>query len=338
MISNAKFEELLSLQESLILDFKQQMYDLSSEDKIAALVKDIISMINTKRASSSHIIIGVKANPNGENQLLGIDTFIDESIIQEKIKNKITPTPEFSYYIKEFNDLKFGVLEFPVIQYPSFLYTPIKLKGLDPSVPYYRLGTSNQEAKGHKVIEIYEWITKISKSDEAEFSREDWIMDILIRINENKEPLSTLILEAYELGLEYKIEPLLNFCSTEIKGIGEYPYNENYRLVDYYYCYGYYSNLTSENETQIAQKLLLQNNYIVTNYFMKMPISEIETYLNKINKTGGSIILDCSTRFFNNRIKLEDAKAISIFLHPNTLEDALTKIKNQLNSILVSLN
>lgn len=338
MIDEAKFEELISMQESMLLDFKKEMYNLSNEDKTADLVKDIISMINTKRASTSYIIIGIDAQSNGENVLVGINSHFDEAIIQEKIKNKITPTPIFEYYVKEHNQLKFSVFEFPVNQYKSFLSSPIKLKGIEPSVPYYRLGSTNQEAKGHKVIEINDWITSVGKPMQESFTKEDWLMDILHRLNDNEEPLSRIILETYEFALQYKIEPLLDFCSTEIKGVSDYSEQEKYRFINVNYCYGKFSPIKKEPQRIWESRLLNTNNYFVHPHILKFSISEIETYVKEIIETDAIFVLDTTVEYLvPHAIVEQKQKKISIIVHLSVFKEVQINIKAQLHRILMSL-
>lgn len=338
MLTKSKFEELITLPESILLDYKKEMYDLSSDDKTACLVKDIISMINTKRASTSYIIIGVDAKANGENTLLGINDHIDDAILQEKIKNKIVPTPIFEYYAFECDNMKFGVFEFPVTQYKTFLSCPLKLKGLEPSIPYYRLGSSNQKAEGHKVIEIHEWITTNSKQkDEDQLSKEDLLMDILHQLNDDEEPLSKIILDGYEYGITYNVDALLNFCSTEIKGVSPYSTAEKYRTVGINYCYGRFDNIKNEHQTVWERRLLSENNYFVIDHIIKSPVSEIEKSIKEAKANGATMVLDTKLSYFHPHIQTEDNKGITVFLHLSTLNDVRSKIKEQYLRILMTL-
>ena len=147
MITKTKFKMLIEGQESSVLDFKSKMYDFSNKEKATSdFVKDVICMSNTIRKEDSYIIIGVEEKNDGKKELHGLDMDIDDAILQDKVKDKVYPRPNFSYYTMTYEEKQFGIIEFPVTKYSTPLTPTSKLKGLEVGKVYYRQGTSNSEA------------------------------------------------------------------------------------------------------------------------------------------------------------------------------------------------
>ncbi|MEH2068670.1 MAG: ATP-binding protein [Nostoc sp.] len=98
------FQSLIERQESEILDFKRDAYNLSEEDEKLALVKDIVCMYNTPRTEDAHIVIGVKEYTTSPKDVCGIDLsttnpkHLDQSSMQSAFQLKgleIEPFPSF---------------------------------------------------------------------------------------------------------------------------------------------------------------------------------------------------------------------------------------------------
>jgi len=160
MINENDFKRLINLSESTILDFKREMYNFVNDiDKIktAKFVKDIISFANTIRTESSFIIIGIEEKRDGSKVFHGLDTFVDDSILQDKIKDKVYPRPAFCFYTLLYENKKYGIIEIPIVKYPSPIVPIKKMKGLEPQCIYFRQGTTNTEAKGYENIRINDW-------------------------------------------------------------------------------------------------------------------------------------------------------------------------------------
>lgn len=116
-MTDQTFIEILNKPESSILDFKADLYNFSNDDDNTVLskyIKDVISFSNTIRESSGHIIFGVKELSDNTKQKIGITKNIDDAIFQDKVKSKLYPLPKFNYSTKDFEGLKFGILEFPM--------------------------------------------------------------------------------------------------------------------------------------------------------------------------------------------------------------------------------
>lgn len=339
MIDKGRFETLLKLPESAELDFKRDMYDLSKDDaeysKTGRMAKDIISFINTIRLHTSYIIFGVEAHDDGSKVLKGITKGFDDAIIQDKIKDKIIPTPIFESYIFEHEGLKYGILEFPVKKYSSFLTSTIKMKSVDAGAPYYRLGTTNQEAKGHKLLEINEWIKTITIENSAPLTKREWVIDLLHLCRGNDMPLSEVILEALEFSLEHNIESLQKFCTTEIQGLEPYSTVEVYRAQNINYCYGRFDPLVKEPQAIWERRLLNEGNFFQIQHILDLSVTEIENHIKQIVEEDNQVVIECTLRYFKK--ELDDTKQITVFLQLTILKELLLKIRNQLQKILTSV-
>lgn len=208
------FQQIINSEESQLLDFKKEHYNLIGGTDIdaAKFVKDIISFANTIRTETAYIIIGIKEK-GGKKEFHGISNPIDDNILQSKIKDKVAPRPHFVYSNIEFKDKIYGVIEIPVRRYAEPIMSTINMKGIEVGKVYCRHGTTNSEAKFREAIDINKWITTISEQEvEEEISR------LLAKISSAKEPLSVAISEGLNIAKKMEDEELLNFCKREIKG------------------------------------------------------------------------------------------------------------------------
>lgn len=115
------FLTLVNRQESEVLDFKRDAYNLSREDKKLELVKDVVCMYNTPREEDAHIILGVKKFSNGTFDLRGIDPntnpqHIDHSDLQGIFLDKfrVDPVPAFRIDILKYDGKEFGIITIPI--------------------------------------------------------------------------------------------------------------------------------------------------------------------------------------------------------------------------------
>lgn len=110
MLTEKEFKFLISKKESSVLDFKRDLYDFENDNKeinTAKFVKDIISFCNTIRTENGYIVFGIKDNTNKPNDIIGVNKVIDDAILQDKIKDKLTPRPLFHYYTVNYKNLNF---------------------------------------------------------------------------------------------------------------------------------------------------------------------------------------------------------------------------------------
>lgn len=143
-----KFKELLTRPEGPCIDFKREQYDLLSDKEgiyTAKFIKDIIALSNTIREETAFIIFGVEES-NGQKNLIGINNLLDDSIFQDKIKDKVSPKPKFYSYSIALNGYVFGIIEIPIVKYSEPICAIKNLKGIEAGKVYCRRGSINAEA------------------------------------------------------------------------------------------------------------------------------------------------------------------------------------------------
>ena len=95
--------------ENTELDFKAIQYQ---KVKFQDLLKDLMSMANSKTDADKYIIVGVKLLGNGNRDILGItEDFIDEATYQQLVHNNIEPELNFSYVSYQFQNKNLGVFK-----------------------------------------------------------------------------------------------------------------------------------------------------------------------------------------------------------------------------------
>lgn len=222
MITENEFKSLIKKNESSILDFKREFYDFKKDKNnsvTAKFVKDVISFSNTIRTEKSFIIFGIQELDNGDIEHKGINEKVDDAILQDKVKDKVFPRPDFSFYTIDFNDKKYGILEFPIRRYEFPIVPTIKdLKGLEVGKVYYRNGTSNTEANAFDIIRIYDWLKSLPKKNESN-SLNDEISNYIKQLTIGEEKISVIISDLFDLSKKYDFVELKQFCLNEIQGI-----------------------------------------------------------------------------------------------------------------------
>lgn len=160
------FLSLVERQESEILDFKRDAYNLSREDKKLELVKDIMCMYNTPRNEDAHIVLGVKKFSNGGTDLLGIDSstnsqHLDQSDLQGIFLGKfiIEPFPKFQIDILQYDGKIFGIITIPVRNLgPCKVINGDGEKLKSGSHIYFRRGPSNDLTRSpEETYSIMQW-------------------------------------------------------------------------------------------------------------------------------------------------------------------------------------
>ena len=126
MITASNFEALLLKSESTNIDFKLKQYNFKADQdktETAKFIKDIISFCNTIRTESGFIVFGIGVNSDGSKNLIGLDENVDDSIFQEKIKNKVSSNPVFSYSSIMYLGKTYGIIEIPVVKYSEPIFS-----------------------------------------------------------------------------------------------------------------------------------------------------------------------------------------------------------------------
>jgi hypothetical protein len=225
VIREGKFEALTGSPESSILDFKLCMYKFEDElesAETAKFVKDVISLANTIRTETSYIIIGVQANEDGSKEFLGIDKFIDDAILQDKIKDKVSPRPVFKSYVLKVGDKQFGIIEIPITRYESPIIAKKRMKGIEPDKVYYRLGSINTEATIMDIIKINDWLRSLPDFG-TKSSINSEVTQLMKRLTEQTEKLSTIFVDILSFARSRNLANLTAFCISELTGfaVGE---------------------------------------------------------------------------------------------------------------------
>lgn len=326
-----KFLKLLEHSEGRVIDFKQEMYDLNNDDKesskLAKLVKDVISFSNTVRAEPSYIITGVKKNDsNNSIELLGInsDTNINESIIQQKIKDKVFPIPHFNYYTITYDNLIFGVFEFPIHKYELPLSSTVKLKGLDIGRPYYRKGSANEEAIGAVAIYINNWFQSLPNISEESTISEN-IAILLGKACNSKNRLSITIGETLAVAAKYKLKPLTEFCISQIKGLTKNDDNDHqYRIVKIGFCANKIDEINpSATPLQIRNYLKSKKNYWEYKMFFQDSISNIETLMLQTENQKGMVRINSTSSSLGLEVKEFDITYLIFYENYLTLYNSI---------------
>lgn len=170
-MTNDLFTELLLKGECNTVDYKTIPYFSKTENKLskdqdAEFIKDILSFTNTVRDESAYIILGVKTE-NGKAIPIGIDEneSIDNSILQNKIKDKVDPVPNFSCFpFWDSEGRRFDIIEIPVTWYPKPCL-PLNSSGgiLEKGQIYVRRDSSNQKASYEETVKVKAWLDSITQ-------------------------------------------------------------------------------------------------------------------------------------------------------------------------------
>jgi len=331
------FQSLLNQSESSILDFKKAEYDFSSnapENKKAEFIKDIICFSNSIRKDTAYIIIGVEEG-DAEPLLIGIEQITDDSILQQKVKGSVFPIPVFRYYPFLYENLIFGVIEFPVSKYDKPITPTVKLKGLQPGTVYFRRNSSNDEATGSEVIEINNWLNSISPNY---FSFEELIHKYLITILDDDYNLTRVIPELLSISKKYDIIALKNFCEREIKGLIK---NENYDDDDLYLTLQYriktvtispyeidLSAVSLYTSTQLLQILRNEHNAWHQPFLLQYSILKIENYIKDFPKKENTLFQ------IKDKVEGED---IYIYMDKQILLSFYHSIREEVKNLLINL-
>ncbi|MBU2905105.1 ATP-binding protein [Arenibacter algicola] len=301
MISESDFENLLKKSESSILDFKEEFYDFGNDSNKSAtskFVKDVISFANTIRPETSYIIFGVRELTNGKLDLIGLKEKYDESILQDKIKDKLTPRPKFSYYSIHFQEKLFGVLEFPIYKYELPIVPSINsLKGLEEGKVYYRNGSSNTEAGLYDIIRINDWLKSLPAISES-VSQNENISDYLKELAKGEQKLSAIISELLVFSKKHNLTELKEYCETEIAGIKsntpeKYQYRAQMVYLSYYRIeinpYSYITTTAQSVKNEFEKSDDFYNFKIVMHQTLLEIESNIDRFKGKTDSTYATL-------------------------------------------------
>jgi predicted HTH transcriptional regulator len=153
-------KNLLVRSEGKALDFKSSPIIVSDPKHIARFIKNLICMANTPRVGSAFIISGVVCKPSGKKEIVGLSEteHPDDANLQEIIKGKVEPIPEFYYRPVSYGGSTLGILEISPRKggpfMPRFEYPNVIIQG----PVYFRRGSSNAIASSAELREIIDWM------------------------------------------------------------------------------------------------------------------------------------------------------------------------------------
>ena len=349
MLSIKEFEILISNPESSILDFKSSMYDLTNDKELintAKLVKDIISFSNTIRNETSYIIIGVEEKDDGTKNLCGIKEVIDDSQIQDKVKDKVFPRPNFLFHTLTYNENLFGVLEFPITKYASPISPVVKMKGLEIGKFYYRSGTTNTEAIGNENIRIANWLQSLPETKVGVSLLEE-ISDLIKRLTKGEEKLSVIISDMLKIAKLNNLKELIDFCTIQICGkerVENYiNFNEfKYRIQTVKISF-HKAELNSNSSFKLTESIIKSEMEKMGNFhdyklFFDEPINNIEEFINNISQNPNSFgkMIKMSSRQIFPDDKIKDYP-VYIYILNDTYLNLYRSIRQKTIDILMKM-
>jgi len=292
-----EFKALLIRPESSVLDFKSEFYDLNNDpdgNKLAKFIKDVLAFCNTIREQNAFIIFGVKENSDKTKILLGLSSSIDDSILQDKIKDKIYPRPTFCLYTITFEGKQYAILDFPIVKYAFPVTSTVKLKGVEIGKVYYRQGTMNSEALAMDVIRINDWLKSLPTNNNSS-SLQEILSQYLNRIMNGTEKLSTILVSLQHVARKHQIPSLLAFTTEELMGFNidsNSGQREKIRNNEKYYKYRVQTIKVStinlignpsgfSSAEQIKYEVDTNKDFFDFPLFFKFPIAEVENLAHK---------------------------------------------------------
>lgn len=350
MISLEKLSQLINSHESSILDFKSRMYDFDNDEngkRIGSYVKDVIAFTNTIRTESSFILVGIEEKVSSENIVVGIDEIIDEGILQDKIKDKVYPLPNFSFHTAKIEGKIIGIFEFPVFKFSQPVVSTVKLKGVEVGQIYHRKGSTNSLATSLESIYISDWLKGLNHIGTNSFSIKDNVSAYIKRISSKNEPLSSIISELYEKSKKEGLLTIENFCKNELLGFQDFKGEQfvaktnnqfKHRVLEIFWSMykiesGHYVNeALLKREFDNSDKI--HNAEIIFNF----PLFQIENYLEKFKDSKTGVFIQ-TVDFYDIFPNKPENKGVPIYRYilPESFNHLYNQISQKLIEILLNL-
>lgn len=153
-MNDAIVNKWLYSSESECLDFKQCQYDFTSDSERgwSEFLKDVMSMANSWREGDAYIVIGIEDRRDKPNNLIGIDTHIDDASLQQFVNSKVKTPCKFEYLTYTYDQKTIGIVRIPQQKRP--VYLDRKFGNLNQGVVYVRRGSSTAVAAPDEVAEM----------------------------------------------------------------------------------------------------------------------------------------------------------------------------------------
>jgi hypothetical protein len=344
MVDIIEFETLIKQPESHILDFKSNMYDFQNDKDLlqtAKFVKDIISLSNTIRERNAYIIFGIEEKVDGSKELKGLDVRIDDNILQSKISSKVYPIPKFQFYTINYKEQDFGVIEIPVVKYPTPIMPTLKMKGLEAGTVYYRQGTSNSIARYTETMSIQKWLDSLTNNPNSISNRIQEFTSLIKRLNSRDEKLSVIISDILNFSREYNIQNLKDYSIREIKGIETKEIRNNdqaffHRTLDVKISPNDIETNPYLTADMLKREMTKENDFYDYKMLFHHSLTKIEDYLNGfedkkylMGKLGTS-----AKKIFPN---ITNDYKMNIFFFEENIKKLYESIRNKTIKILVEI-
>lgn len=329
------FENLLSNPESSILDFKKELYDFSNVDSNAKFIKDIVSFANTIRSTSAFIVFGIK-ELNGILEMVGLKEGIDDSILQNKIKDSVFPRPIFSYSPIIYQEKLYGLIEIPIFKYELPIVPSKQLKGLSTGKVYYRNGTSNTEATSIDTIRINDWLKSIQGVVIQNVNEE--ILKLLPKVVQGEIKLSVLLAQFLNICKQNDLVDLQEFIHSELIGAPQSDHDKySYRIQKIFISFSEI-NILSSNITpeRLKRELSSDKHTCEKNFFFHFPIFEIEKYIESFgtNKKNTCLTLKISSREIFDNV---EERMMTIYIFENHISGLYNNIRQKFLDLLMKV-
>jgi len=333
------FESLIKKPEGRVLDFKASSYDFNrKEDEDAKFIKDVLSFSNTVRNESSFIIAGIKEF-GGLCELIGIENFPDDAVLQQKAMDKIWPKPVFSSYQFVYMDKIFGIIEFPIHCYDRPLVATKLLKGISIDTVYLRRGSSNSPANTTEILNLVDWLVSLRLNSAEKAKLQEQSGAILEVLSDTGIPLSSSLSKLLLYAKKAGKSGIAEFASLELTTYNgkkkNYPRKYNFRVIKVP-ATPYEITVTNQPWTanQMIDYMYTQETFTEVDFFFHYPILELEEMIQ--NSAGKETLV--TLRFPYKQLFPEIVSSVpkaTIFFSNRMLKTLYTGIRNHAIKLLV---
>lgn len=147
--------------ESHTLDFKKIFYDLSNKYSKSEFLKDVVAFVNNLDDTDKMILIGIEEKDGVADTILGIDSIVDQAVLQQILDANIEPSINIEAFVQVYKSLKIGVIRLSGnVNRPYLFKKNFKLKESERAKyrigdGYIRVGTSTRKMVRKDFDNIY---------------------------------------------------------------------------------------------------------------------------------------------------------------------------------------
>lgn len=339
-LNSEKLHYLLNQPESESLDFKRELYGFADSDSESKFIKDILSFANTKRNSTSYIIIGVDIDKSGKKSMRDIKKQIDDSFFQSKIKDKVYPNPNFLWQQIEYNGHILGIFSIePGSQRP---YSPSKDFGiLRKREVYIRRGSTNSEANEHEIEEMYfdRLYSFQLRNVKVQSLLRSKLEEIRSKISNYEESLSNLVADCLSIAQELELEDDVLWLRSELTGYSRKEGEIEISLMDVIGIedenHPIYPRISGIRviEGQIGVDTTSGIKYLDIPIFYSKSVVEIDSSIQKVQSGPGEFSYRCKAAEIPGVVdilKADPFEEVKIIFSSNTIESLGRNLRREL--------